>query len=463
MMKQLQKIATLLMALAMILSLSLTGFAATVTPDSLDGPASITVNLPEGVTASNTYQIYKIFDATTNGTSISYTLVEGKTEAPAGFTVDTAGNVTYAGEGDTLSADEIAAIAAYAADMTPIATAVTAENETSFTVSGLPYGYYYITTTTGTVVTVDSTHPNATVNDKNTVPELDKSITGAGSIDGEGEKAIAQVGTNTSYTVTITVGNGAENYVFHDRMGSGLQYNGDVSVTVDGETVDSANYDAATQDGDTITIAFNNDYIASLSTGTVITIQYSAKITSDALTVDAAKNTAWLDYGDENETNSTPVDETEVYNAKFTVTKQDGDEQPLAGAGFVIRNSQGKYYQLKDNVVSWVDSIQDATEYVSDEDGAVTPFTGLENGTYTLVESTVPDGYNKADDIPFTIADSDFTAANLEQSATVTNNAGSELPSTGGMGTTILYGAGGFLMLAALVLLVTKKRMGSEG
>jgi len=35
-------------------------------------------------------------------------------------------------------------------------------------------------------------------------------------------------------------------------------------------------------------------------------------------------------------------------------------------------------------------------------------------------------------------------------------------PSTGGMGTTLLYLAGGILVLAAVVLLVTKKRMASE-
>lgn len=461
-MKNLQKLTTLLLALVMVLSLSVTGFAATTTlADGVSGEASITVNLPTGLTSSNTYKLYKVFDATTNGTNISYTLVEGKTTAPEGFSVDTAGNVTFAGT--SLSADNIAAIAAYVTDADLMSTVTTEKDETSFTVEGLPYGYYYITTTTGTVVTVDSTNRNAIVNDKNTAPELDKSITGAGSIDEEGEKAIAQLGTDVSYSATITVGNGAENYVFHDKMGAGLQYNKDVKVTVGSETVDASNYDTTTAQGDTITITFDNDYIASLPVGTKLVITYTAKITSDALTIEPVKNTAWLDYGDENATNSTPKDETEVYNAKFTVTKQDGEKNPLAGASFVIMNNQSKYYQLKDNVVSWVDSIDDATEYISDDKGAVTPFTGLENGTYTLVESTVPSGYNKADDILFVIDGDDFTVTNLEQSATVTNNAGSELPSTGGMGTTIFYTVGAFLTLGAVILLITKKRMSSEG
>ena len=461
MMKHLKKLTTLLLALALVLSLSVTGFAATVTlADGASGSASITVALPSGVTASNTYKIYKVFDATTNGTSISYTLVSGKSGAPEGFTVDTAGNVSFSGT--SLSQENIAAIDAYVTDSDLMATVVTDGTESSFTVEGLPYGYYYITTTTGSVVTVDSTHPDATVQDKNTAPELDKSITGAGSIDEAGEKALAQVGKTVSYSVTITVGNGAENYVFHDQMSAGLQYNGDVSVTAAGSAVAESNYDTATAEGDTITVTFHNDFLSQLSAGTKLVISYTATVTSDALTMDPANNTAWLDYGHEPSSNSTPKDETEVYNARFTVTKEDGEGDPLAGAGFVIQNAAGKYYQLKDGKVSWVDSIDDATEYTSDETGAVTPFTGLENGTYTLVEKTVPDGYNKADDTSFTINAADFTSGNLDQSATVVNNAGSELPSTGGRGTAALYNVGIFLMLSALVLLVTKKRMGTE-
>ena len=93
---------------------------------------------------------------------------------------------------------------------------------------------------------------------------------------------------------------------------------------------------------------------------------------------------------------------------------------------------------------------------------AVASFTGLVNGTYTLVETTVPTGYNKAADSTVTIADTDFNA-NVSASATVVNNQGTELPSTGGIGTTIFYVVGSILVVAAGVLLITKKRMSREG
>ena len=451
-MKTMKRFASVLLALVMIMGMAVTSFAAST--------GSITITPPEGVAndAVNTYKIYKVFDAVGNGTNISYKLVEGKTTAPAGFNVDAAGNVTYSGTNTELTEADIAAIAAYVTEADLVDT-ITATGCTNAVSKNLPNGYYYITTTTGSVVTIDSTNPHATVGDKNLVPSLDKKITGANSVDDDGKKALAQVGTSVSYEATIEVKTGAKGYEFHDKMGAGLQYNNDVTVWIGGEEIATNYYDKTTAASDTITIKFNDEWIKE-QVGKTIVVKYSATITSDALQTNPAKNTAWLEYGDENSNNKTPVSETETYNAKFTVTKKDGNGAPLAGAGFVIKNANGKYYKLADNVVSWVDSIDDATEYTSDAQGAVHAFTGLANGTYTLVEKTVPTGYNKAADATFTIKEHDYNPGNLIQASTVVNNAGTELPETGGIGTTIFYALGAALMLGAGVLLVTKKRMG---
>ena len=79
-----------------------------------------------------------------------------------------------------------------------------------------------------------------------------------------------------------------------------------------------------------------------------------------------------------------------------------------------------------------------------------------------MVESTVPSGYNKAADSTFTIEADNYNAANLEQTSTVVNQSGSELPSTGGIGTTIFYIIGAILVIGAGVVLVTRRRMNAN-
>ena len=127
------------------------------------------------------------------------------------------------------------------------------------TAENLGAGYYYITTSTGTVVTIDSTAPSADVIDKNTVPGVDKKITGATSIDENGKKALAQVGTTVNYSAEITVGKGAKGYIFHDTMETGLTYNNDAAVT--GVEASATTYTAGKEGDDTFTITFKYDYI----------------------------------------------------------------------------------------------------------------------------------------------------------------------------------------------------------
>ena len=449
-MKKMRKIFALLIAMVMVLGMSTMVFAA--------GTGSITITPPDGVdtTQTITYKIYKVFDADGNGTAISYKLVSGKTAAPAGFTVDGAGNVTYAGTAGAtkLTQADIDAIAAYVANDDPVAT-VTSTGGAAAVAENLPNGYYYITTTTGTVVTIDSTNPSAQVEDKNIVPGVDKTITGASSLDEDGKKALAQVGTVVDYKAEITVGKGQKGYVFKDTMGAGLAYVAD-SLSVKGMTVNT-DYTLAVS-GQNITVTFNDDAINDLVQNSKITVTYKATVTSDALTVNAAKNTATISYGNNSEFTSEPS-VTEVYNAKFTVTKKDGNNQPLADAGFVIKNADNKYYKLDNGVVTWVDTIDAADEHKSNAQGEVPAFTGLANGTYTLIEKTVPAGYNKAADSTFTVAEHDYTATNLEQTTEVINNSGSELPSTGGIGTTMFYIVGSVLVIGAAVVLISKRRM----
>ena len=468
-MKTCKKVFAIVLALALVLALGMIAFAEpTITKtEGVTGPASITVTLPtipEGYTANNTYKIYKVFDAALaeGSDGISYTLANGHTTVPDGFEVDAAGNIKYVRSEDAtdLTDTDIAAIAAYVTNSDLVATVETHSGDTSFTVTGLPYGYYYITTTTGTVVTVDSTHPDAEVIDKNEIPDVKKIITDASSYDDDGKKALAQVGTDVEFTATITVQKGAEGYVFHDKMSDGLAYNNDVKVYVGGTevTASTTTFTVGSVDGDTITVTFKDSYIGSLADGTEIKFVYTATVTSDALQDDPANNTAYLSFGDENGENHTPPQTVEVYNAKISVQKTDEDDKPLAGADFVLKNSDGKYYKLENGTVAWKDTIEEADVHTSAADGSVPAFTGLANGSYTLMEIKAPDGYNKAADVDFTINEHDYTAENLKQSATVVNKEGPELPSTGGIGTTIFYIVGAMLVVGAAIVLIAKRR-----
>ena len=471
-MKKLSKVLVLVRSTIMVLAMSASVFAA----DPVTG--SITITPPTGVAddATNTYKIYKVFDAAGNGTAISYKVMESKKDValPAGFVTDAAGNVihgTKAEDGTVtpstateLSADEIAAIKAYIGNDSPIKTATSTGSNPAIA-ENLPNGYYYITTSTGTVVTIDSTNPNAEVDDKNTVPTLDKKAKQLEDstyveLDAAGKEAVAQVGQKVGYEATITVGKGAKGYVFHDKMDDGLSYNNDVKVFIGEDEVAATNYDKTPlAEGDTITLTFHDDYTKTLTEGTKLVVKYTATVTSAALSVNPATNTATLDYGDENSNNRTPETKVEVYNAKVTVIKVDGENAPLEGAGFVIK-SGNKFYKIENNVVSWVDSKEAATEvFTAKAEGATDAtavFTGLGSGSYTLVEKTVPDGYNQAPDKEFTISVSD---ENLELEFTIENKAGSELPTTGGIGTTIFYVLGSLLVVGCGIVLVSRKRM----
>lgn len=493
-MSNFKKMMVLALAMMMVLAMGTTAFAAALPTGTAGEDKTITITPPSGVAtdAENTYTVYKVFNATTDGTNIAYKSLDGT--APTGFVVDIDNNVylgtaTDAATGATgeiqitvaggakkyivpstakeLTADQIAAIVAYSGKVEVGTVTITGTTATTVTVPD--YGYYYITTSTGTVVTIDSTHKSAEVKDKNTVPGLDKTITStdkssagmAGTIDADGKKALAELGKDVEYTATITVGKGAKGYEFHDKMGSGLTFKGNGSVTVTaspevtGITGNWYTVKDSPDSGDTLTITFADG----IAENTVITIKYVGTVNSDALTVDTGKNTARVDYGDENSNNHTPDSETNVYNAKFTVTKKDGKGQPLADAGFVVKNANNKYYKKDGTVVSWVDDIAQATEHTSNASGEVESFTGLVDGTYTLVEKTVPAGYNKAADSTFTIEASNYESENLAQTAEVINNSGAELPSTGGIGTTIFYIIGAILVIGAGVLLVTRRRM----
>lgn len=480
------------------LVLTLTIFALCGVAAFAAGSGIIEVTTPTGTTDTdkNTYTLYKVFDAITDGTgSYSYKKISGKTTAlPAGFVEDDGGNIYFADIVDTAGTDtfkvmingsetilknkttldstDISNIWNYVKNDSPVGSeAITGPGKVTF--DGLDDGYYYVASTTGALVIIDSTRPKVEIVDKNEVPPMDKKITGASTIDADGKNAIAQVGTNVEYTLTITKKKGAENYILYDNLGAGLKYNKDAKVYIGTEeqtnTTGSTKYTKTTETDSALVVSFDNDWMAGLDDETVVKVVYTALVTEDALQTDPANNTAHLEYGHTPGENKTPTKTTHTYNAKFSVIKKDGKGEFLAGAGFVLKNNN-KYYKytaatsVAPEKVEWVDNIDDATEYTSNAtDGKLSgEFTGLADGTYTLVEKTVPSGYNKTADYTFTVKGADVAggleAENLIQSSEVINNQGSELPSTGGIGTTIFYAVGGLMVLGAAIIMVSRRK-----
>ena len=184
-------------------------------------------------------------------------------------------------------------------------------------------------------------------------------------------------------------------------------------------------------------------------------------------------NKATLTYShdptDATKTTTTPEDIETVYSAKIIIDKYKADsaETKLAGAKFVLykENQSSKLYykwNSTDKQVEWVSNQSDATEVTTDDNGAA-EFIGLKDGTYYLVETEAPAGYNKLTDaVSVTINGASAVAADLS-ALTVTqkiaNQTGSTLPETGGMGTRMFYLVGAVLVAGAGVLLITRRRM----
>ncbi len=480
-----KKLFAVLLALTLVLSM---GTIALATDGNTPATGSITIT---NASKDAKYDLYRIFDLVSydadKGT-YSYKLSENwKNFTNDAFEVNDNGYIEWVVD-DTDNGDAVNAFVkdalAYAQNPDNNISAdadATATADGSLTINNLPLGYYLIDTSLGTLCSITTTNPNAEVTEKNQKPDIDKFVQEDSEMtnadEGWGKVNDADIDQVVNYKSTITVGVGATNYVMHDTMEAGLTFNNDVVVKLaDGTPVDAANYTVTVSpaDGHTFDVAFNNDFIAGLGKGDTFTVYYSATLNENANIVDEGNdNTVYLSYG-EDSTWETAEHKTTTYTWKMDVLKYAGtDKTPLAGAKFQLLDKDG-------NAIKFTEVTGEAVPtYKVDAEGTVTEITtnangkfelvGLDEGTYKLHETEAPAGYNKlAADINVVItSEYDETALtatyeiNDETPATieVENKTGSLLPETGGIGTTIFYVVGSILMLAALVLLVSKKRM----
>lgn len=329
---------------------------------------------------------------------------------------------------------------------------------------------------------------NVTVEPKTSVPSVEKKVKDTNDTTGETtdwqDSADYDINDDVPFQLTATLPNNFATYdeyylEFADTLSSGLTYNKDAKVfLVNGkdETDVTSSFTIA-EDGSSFKIN-NLKSISGVTASSKIVVRYTAKLNSNAVISSAGNpNTVKLIYS--NNPNATGTGETTpdtvvVFTYKVIVNKVDQDNKPLSGAGFTL------YKKVHDTSKAegyrW--------DAVGDEitGGTTFTFSGIDDGDYKLVETTTPNGYNTIDDILFTVSakhdaenepqltelsgvDSTgkitFTSNTSEGSLTapVPNTKGSILPSTGGMGTKVLYALGVVLILIAGVLIVTKKRM----
>ena len=390
------------------------------------------------------------------------------------------------------------------------------------TFDNLDLGYYLLDSTTGALCSLDTTNPNQTIAEKNEKPTIEKEVEQPSASIGDvidyvikvkiaagaenyviHDKMSEGLTFNGEDTIEVKVlsKETVENLDPNDKEAvknavgiEGFAAPGDYTIATD------VKHESVT---DTFDITITEAGEAKLPAGGMIVITYKATINADALEFDEVNNKATLDYGDENHTTTTETPEVPTKFIDVNILKfaeVNGTETGLAGAEFTLsKNEDGS------DPISFVDLTNGSYRVATDEDETTTTtvvspkgdnignikLDGLGAGIYYLTETKAPDGYNllkKPVKIVITETKDDTTGETtlsvqipelddkgdamkdgegnevliVANPVKVQNMTGAELPSTGGIGTTIFYVLGGILVVGAGIMLVVKKRMSSE-
>ena len=369
--------------------------------------------------------------------------------------------------------------------------------------NGEDYSLYVVQVVGPTTISpeVGTTTSDKKVDDKNDSNTTEDATTWQDSADYD-------IGDAVPFKLSTTIAQDYANYThgykltFHDKEDAGLSGNKNSVIVCVVGTLIPTGYEVVTEgltDGCTFEVRFANlKDIASVEARSIISVEYTSTLDTDATVGSAGnKNTSHVTYtnnpNDEQagENGETPDDVVIVFTYQTIVNKvtknpaydaskdtektgtdSDGNKEfiPLKGAGFTLykKNASGTYEAVGSELKG--------------EDMTTFTWSGLDDGDYKLVETTTPSGYNTIPDIEFTItATHDVSSDNPTLislsggdkftgvistgvvSANIENQSGAQLPSTGGIGTTIFYVLGSVLVIGAAVLLVTKKRMSTKG
>lgn len=509
-MKRMKRIMALMLAAIMMMAMSVTAFAA----GGATGTHTLTVNVKSTEPAQDlkgqTINLYKLFDVTESksGETTNYAYTVNNTYKAALASVLKIGETSKDEDFVKAVADQEATIQQFANDFT--AKALTdnlgatktsgkiEESKTSYEFTGLDAGYYLVYVTGGkeiqsSLVTVDET--TNTVNLKTEAPSIEKTA----------DKTTVNIGDVVKYTVkgSIPDTTGYAQYVYkiHDELSTGLDFVNDAKGTALGAGATTVNVTVAFTDN-SVTAAGTTPTVATLDTannrkmsldlsewvranqtnkGKEFTVTYYAKVNKDAVVTE--KNNAQLEYGNNptDTTTTTPSEaKTPTYPLDILKTKKDSTVK-LAGAKFSLytteadaKNGTNPIKVTGGNGNYVVDSTSATTEFESVENiegkGYNLRVNGLAEGTYYLVETKAPDGYNKLT-APVVIkitksTDTDVNNWTISKDGTVetdkiidiANSTGSLLPSTGGRGAIAFAVIAALLVFGVAVSFIRDKR-----
>ena len=470
-MRKIKQTLVMLLAAVMLLGTVTTAMAAT----AMTNKSSVKIT---NAVAGVTYKLYRIFDISgiSGDNKAAFITNEKWNAAVRNFNLGF-GEFVGTGVGSAVTikdfnsdanAQALAEKVVEAAAANSIAPDATASSDASGEklIENLQYGFYVMVSdrqgdavaryTTFTVMSATAVE----VNEKNTkAPTIDKKVDNLQATSADFNQVL-------NYTITVTAAAGTDTYTITDTLPTQITLDTN-SVTISKKGVDltiTTDYTlTATATGFTLTLT--PAARAALKDNDVLVVSYQATLQPNENTLNAYTNTATLSYGQDKSLSDT----ADVFSGHITFEKRDNHSNILAGAKFVVKNLDGQYAKLNGSghtwaFDSWVDAVEQATVITTENTTTAVIVRGLKSGIYTLVETEAPNGFVKGSDTEITInkelseEQGNRLIGLFTEKATVINTQGSELPETGGIGTTVFYIAGALLAVSAVALLIVKRR-----
>ena len=492
-----------LVAVVSAAAMAIAGFAGVASAMADDTP---TITFPTDAKYQNhTYEVYQIFTGDLSSDGVLSNIKYGENGAKAKGTEVTATELkqlTDVNVADKTDQDKLAVIKTFAKlDSTAIATLT----KTNTTYSAAP-GYYLIKDKDASVSGNDANTlyitkvvGNVTISPKSDVPSFQKKVkdvnasTGVktdwqDSADYDVNDAVPFHLAAVPFQLTATLPTNEADFaayetyklVFHDNQSAGLTFEPEtVVVKYEGKTLNTKSYtlDQNPTDGHTFDITITDAKTVKNADGSAITVAAGGKFTVEYMStlnenavIGAAgnPNEAFLEFsnnpnvGGEGNTGKTAPDKVIVFTYQLDINK-------TFNGGTPDDNDLPKFKLYKfDSTTNDYTIDRGEVTITKTEGGKYTAsFKGVDDGEYKLVETHTPAGFNTAADTIFEITaghdvlsdnptltsleinQTDGNKTNGTVQADVVNVKGSNLPSTGGMGTTILYAAGAAIVLVA--------------